>query len=81
MLEQGQGDILAKKTLPVVLIILGAAFILGALLSWFDNLTATQPVGLGKWIFDLFQFLLGAGAGIGGWLSLKKSGKGGSSIR
>ena len=62
----------AKKAVPFVLIVLGAAFVLGALFSGFDNLTTSDPVGLGKWIFDVLQFLVGAGAGIGGWLSLKK---------
>lgn len=61
-----------KKIFPMVLMLLGAAFVLGALFSWFDNLTAAEPVGLGKWIFDVLQFLVGAGAGIGGWLSLRK---------
>jgi len=61
-----------KKIFPIVLMLLGAAFVLGAFFSWFDNLTTTQTVGLGKWMFDVLQFLVGAGAGIGGWLSLRK---------
>lgn len=60
-----------KKIFPIVLILLGVAFVLGAFFSWFDNST-TQSVGLGKWVFDVLQFLVGAGAGIGGWLSLRK---------
>ena len=63
-----------KKIFPIILIFLGLAFVLGALLSWFDNSTAAQPVGLGKWVFDVLQFLVGAaGTGIGGWLSLRKN--------
>jgi hypothetical protein len=61
------------KIIPIILILAGLAFVLGALFSWFDNLTTVEPVGLGKWIFDVLQFLVGAGAGIGGWLSLRKS--------
>jgi tetratricopeptide (TPR) repeat protein len=59
-----------KKAFPILLILVGAALVLGALLSWFDNLTAAQPVGLGKWVFDVLQFLLGAaGTGLGAWLN------------
>src|SRR6266498_126434 len=61
-----------KKVLPLVLIILGAAFLLGAVISWFDNLTAAEPVGLGKWIFDILVALIGAGSGIKGWLDWNK---------
>ena len=64
-----------NKIFPVILLLTGLAFVLGALFSWFDNLTAIEPVGLGKWIFDVLEFVVGAGAGIGGWLSLKKSSK------
>ena len=59
-----------KKAFSILLILVGAALVLGALLSWFDNLTAAQPVGLGKWVFDVLQFLLGAaGTGLGAWLN------------
>lgn len=63
---------MAKKIIPIVLILAGIAFLLGAILSWLDNLTATEPVGIGKWVFDVLQLLLGAGAGIGGWMGLRK---------
>ena len=66
---------ITKKILPFILIVLGAAFVLGAVFSGFDSLTASEPVGLGKWIFDVLQFIVGAGAGIGGWLGLGKSQK------
>src|SRR6266487_4211911 len=62
-----------NRIVPIILLLVGLAFVLGALFSWFDNMTTTEPVGLGKWIFDVLQFLVGAGAGIGGWLSLRKS--------
>lgn len=63
-----------KKVFPVVLIFIGIAFVLGALFSWFDNLTAAEPVGLGKWIFDVLQFISGiGGTWFGIWLSTKKS--------
>jgi len=54
--------------------LVGLAFVLGSVFSWLDNLTATDPVGLGKWIFDILQFLIGAaGTWFGYWLSMKKS--------
>lgn len=61
-----------KKIIPIILILVGAAFLLGAIISWFDNLTATEPVGLGKWIFDILVALVGAGSGIKGWIDWKK---------
>jgi tetratricopeptide (TPR) repeat protein len=65
-----------KKAFPILLILVGAALVLGALLSWFDNLTAAQPVGLGKWVFDVLQFLLGAaGTGLGAWLNFGRKDK------
>jgi hypothetical protein len=65
-----------KKAFPILLIIVGAALVLGALLSWFDNLTAAEPVGLGKWVFDVLQFLLGAaGTGLGAWLNFGRKDK------
>ena len=71
--EQGRGSIMArKKIVPFVFIFLGAAFLLAAIFSWFDNLTASQPVGLGKWIFDILVALIGAGSGIKGWLDWNK---------
>jgi len=61
-----------KRIFPIALMLVGAAFVLGAFFSVLDNLTAAEPVGLGKWIFDTLGFLFGAGAGIGGWLALRK---------
>ena len=61
------------KTFPIILIILGAAFLLGAILFVLDNATASEPVGLGKWIFDIFVAILGTGTGIKGWLELRKT--------
>src|SRR6266487_5430705 len=61
-----------KKIVPFVFIFVGAAFLLAAIFSWFDNLTASQPVGLGKWIFDILVALIGASAGIKGWLDWNK---------
>jgi hypothetical protein len=62
-----------QRIFPLILLLLGLAFVLGALFSWFDNLTATDPVGLGKWIFDVLQFLFGlAGTWTGLWLTTKK---------
>ena len=63
-----------KKIIPLILFLIGLAFLLGALFSWFDNLTTTEPVGLGKWIFDVFQLLIGtAGTWAGIWLALRKN--------
>jgi hypothetical protein len=62
-----------NKIVPIVLLLVGFAFVLGALFSWLDNLTAQEPVGLGKWVFDVLQFLVGAaGTGLGAWLALRK---------
>jgi tetratricopeptide (TPR) repeat protein len=65
-----------NRAIAIILMIIGAAFFLGALFFILDNLTATEPVGLVKWVFDVFVALIGAGAGIEGWLGLSKSQKG-----
>ena len=61
-----------KKVVPIILIILGAASLLGAGIFFLDSLTAAEPVGLGKWIFDILGLLLGAGASIKGWMDIFK---------
>ena len=61
-----------KKIVPIIFIIIGAACLLGAGLFFVDSLTATEPVGLGKWIFDIFGLIFGAGAGIKGLMDLFK---------
>jgi len=61
-----------RKIVPLILILVGVAFLLGAIITWLDNLTATQPVGLGKWIFDILVALVGASSGIKGWLDWNK---------
>lgn len=62
-----------KKIVPIALLLIGFAFVLGALFSWLDNSTAQEPVGLGEWVFNVLQFLVGAaGTGLGAWLALRK---------
>jgi len=60
------------RIIAIVLIVIGAAFLLGALFYLVDNLTTSQPIGLGSWIINIFVAVIGAGAGIEGWLNLKK---------
>lgn len=72
----GTGNMtMGKKIVPLILVIVGAALTLGALISWSDTLTAAEPAGLGKWIFDVLGLLLGAGAGLKGLLDLFKKEK------
>jgi hypothetical protein len=37
-----------KKILLLVHILVGIAFLLDAIISWLDNITASEPIGLGK---------------------------------
>ena len=67
-----------KKVISFILIITGAALLLGAGIFIMDSLTAAEPAGLGKWIFDILGLLLGAGASIKGWLDIFKKDKGAS---
>lgn len=60
-----------NKILPIVLIITGSAFVIGSLFFILDSLTATEPSGLGEQITNILVLLLGAGAGIKGWIDLK----------
>lgn len=61
-----------NKILPIVLMIIGSAFVIGSLFFILDSLTATEPSGLGQQITNILVLLLGAGAGVKGWLDLKK---------
>ncbi len=72
-----------RRILPAILVIVGSALLLASILSALDNATASEPVGLGKWLFDVLGTLLGAGAGIKGWLDLrqKKDAPSGSETR
>ncbi|MBA4380088.1 MAG: hypothetical protein C0393_05305 [Anaerolinea sp.] len=64
-----------KKVLPILLIILGLALLLGAGAFWLDALTSDEPASLGTTIRDWLTLLAGLGASIKGWLDLFKNDK------
>ena len=64
-----------QKIFSFVLICLGAVCLIGAGFFILDSLTATEPAGLGKWIFDILVLALGAGASIKGWKDIFKKDK------
>jgi len=59
---------MAKKSIAIVLMIVGAALLIGVGLFALDSATSAKPVGLGTWIFTVLGLLLGASTGIKGWL-------------
>lgn len=63
---------MSKSAFPIVLIITGLALILGSLFFLLDKATSAQPSGLGGQIVNILVLLLGAGAGIKGWVDLQK---------
>ena len=63
-----------KKTISYILIGAGVVLLIGAGIFFLDSLTATEPVGLGKWLFDLLVLTLGAGASFKGWKDVLKKG-------
>src|SRR5689334_18649478 len=63
---------MTRKAVPIILMIVGAAMLLGVGLFALDNATSEKPEGLGTWISTVLGLLLGASAGIKGWLDFKK---------
>jgi hypothetical protein len=63
---------MAKKAVPIVLMIFGGALFLGVILFALDRATSPEPEGLGTWIFAILGFLLSAASGIKGWLEWNK---------
>lgn len=61
-----------NKTVSFILIAIGIVLLLGAGIFILDSLTAAEPAGLGKWIFDIFVLVLGAGASFTGWRNVFK---------
>jgi len=49
---------MSRKSVFIVLIILGSGFLLASITFWFDTLTSTQPVGLGKILLDSLATIL-----------------------
>ncbi|HUE99578.1 MAG TPA: phage holin family protein, partial [Anaerolineales bacterium] len=63
---------MAKKSIAIVLMIVGAALLIGVGLFALDIATSAEPEGLGTWIFTVLGLLLGASTGIKGWLDWNK---------
>ncbi len=63
---------MSKKPIPIVLMIVGVAILLGIGLFAFDKATSPEPDGLGTWIFTVLGLVLGASTGIKGWVDWNK---------
>ena len=63
---------MAKKAVPILLMIVGTAILLGVGLFALDNATSKKPEGLGTWISTILGLLLGASAGLKGWVDWNK---------
>src|SRR5689334_11009469 len=63
---------MAKKAVPIILMIVGTAILIGIGLFALDNVTSAKPEGLGTWISTVLGLVLGAAAGIKGWMDLSK---------
>ncbi len=61
-----------KKVLPIFLILLGLALLLGAATFWYDRLTVAEPASLAQNLRDWLTALFGLGASLKGWLELFK---------
>jgi len=64
-----------KKIIPLLLIFIGLALLLGALFFWIDTLTSAEPTKLSESIRDWLTLLLGLGASLKGWIDLLKKEK------
>jgi len=64
-----------KKIIPLILIFVGLALLLGALFFWIDTLTSAEPAKLSESIRDWLTLFLGLGASLKGWMDLFKKEK------
>lgn len=64
-----------KKILPLILVLIGAALLITAVVFWIDSSTSTQPDSFGKSLRDWITLILGIGASIKGWMDIFKKEK------
>lgn len=62
-----------RKIISIVLVIFGAALLLGSVFFILDGMTAEKVSGLGEQILKVLGALVGAGTGIKGWMDFRKS--------
>jgi uncharacterized membrane protein AbrB (regulator of aidB expression) len=63
---------MSKKIVPIILMIVGAALLIGVGLFALDMATSPEPDRLGTWIMAVLGLLIGASAGLKGWLDWNK---------
>ncbi|MBE0682984.1 MAG: tetratricopeptide repeat protein [Anaerolineales bacterium] len=64
-----------KKALPIILVLIGAALLITAVVFWIDSSTSPEPESFGKSLRDWITLILGIGASIKGWMDLFKPDK------
>lgn len=64
-----------KRILPFVLILLGTALLITAVVFWIDSSTSVEPQSFGKILLDWITLIAGLGASIKGWIDLFKKEK------
>ena len=64
---------MSRKTVYILLIILGSALFLASITFWFDTLTSAEPVGIGQQIRDWVAVLIGLLTWVGAYL-VKRNG-------
>lgn len=62
-----------RKIVSIVLIIFGAALLLGSAFFILDGMTSEKAPGLGEQILKMLGIIIGAGAGIKGWLDFRSA--------
>ena len=61
-----------KKVLPLVLVLVGAALLITAVVFWVDSGSATAPPSFDQSLRDWLTLIAGLGASIKGWMDLAK---------
>lgn len=67
-----EGEAMNRKIVSIVLIIFGAALLLGSVFFILDGMTAEKAPGLGEQILKVLGALVGVGTGLKGWLDFRK---------
>lgn len=64
-----------KKVFPLILVLVGLAFLITAIVFWIDTRTSLEPPNFGQSLRDWLTLIVGLGASIKGWMDLLKKEK------
>ena len=64
-----------KKALPLILVLIGTALLITAVIFWIDSNSSAESQSFGQSLRDWITLIAGLGASIKGWMDLFKKEK------